>query len=66
MNKITYWMRKVGMLRTSSYKVSGDADKLNEMNASDGGMIQSQEEIDEKYQEQNEDEGEKNSEDQNK
>lgn len=57
-------MRKVGMLRTSSYKVSGDADKLNEVNASDGGMLQSQKDIDEKYKEQNE--GEKNTEDQSK
>ncbi len=64
MNKITYWMRKVGMLRTSSYKVSGEAEKLNEVQASDGGMLQSQKDIDEKYKEQNE--GEKNSEDQNK
>lgn len=64
MNKITYWMRKVGMLRTSSYKVSGDAEKLNEIQANDGGMLQSQKDIDEKYGEQGK--GEKNSEDQNK
>ena len=51
MNKITYWMRKLGMLRTYSYKVSGDAQKLNEVQASNGGMIQSQKEIDEKYKE---------------
>jgi len=54
MNKITYWMRKMGMLRTSSYKVSGDAKKLNEIQANDGEMLQSQKEIDEKYSEQNE------------
>ncbi|XLQ20739.1 MAG: hypothetical protein ACKUBY_03105 [Candidatus Moraniibacteriota bacterium] len=53
MNKITYWLRKVGMLRTSSYKVSGDADKLNKIQANDGGMIQSPKEIDEMYKESN-------------
>ncbi len=53
MNKITYWLRKLGMLRTSSYKVSGDAKKLNKIQASDGDMIQSQKEIDTKYKEQN-------------
>ncbi|MEA3323302.1 MAG: hypothetical protein U9Q12_03695 [Patescibacteria group bacterium] len=54
MNKITYWMRKMGMLRTSSYKVSGDAEKLNEIQANDGEMLQSQKGIDEKYGEQSE------------
>ncbi len=53
MNKVTYWLRKVGMLRTSSYKVSGDAEKLNKIQASDGDMIQSPKEIDVKYKEQN-------------
>ncbi len=51
MNKITYWLRKTGMLRTSSYKVSGDAQKLNKVVASDGGMIQSQKDIDKQYEE---------------
>lgn len=39
------------MLRTSTYSVKGDAEKLNEMTASDGGMIQSQKDIDKKYSE---------------
>jgi len=54
MSKITYWMRKLGMLRTSSYKVSGDVEKLNDVHASDGGMIQGQKEIDDQYKAQNE------------
>lgn len=60
MNKITYWLRKLGILRTSSYKVNGDAEKLNEIQANDGEMLQSQKEIDEKYNGQ--DEGEDNNE----
>ena len=42
-------MRKSGMLRTSSYSVKGDAQQLNEVNASDGGMLQSPEDIDKQY-----------------
>ncbi len=49
MSKLTYWLRKLGILRTVSYKVKGDAEKINELNASNGGMIQTQKEIDEKY-----------------
>lgn len=54
MKKLLYWLRKLGILRTASYKVSGDAEKMNEMTATDGGMIQSQKEIDEKYGEKKE------------
>lgn len=50
MEKITYWLKKLGIVRTSSYSVKGDAKKLNEVEASDGGMIQSQKEIDTEYQ----------------
>lgn len=55
MGKITYWMKKLGMLRTSTYAVKGDAEKLNEMTATDGGMVQSQKNIDnqQKEKEQN-------------
>lgn len=50
MGKISYWLKKSGMLRTSSYAVKGDAEKLNEMESTDGGMIQSQEQIDEEQE----------------
>jgi len=53
MKKLLYWLRKLGILRTSSYKVKGDANELNKVEASDGGMIQSQKEIDEKYKPEN-------------
>ena len=49
MKKLLYWLRKLGLLRTASYKVKGDAAKLNEVTASQGGMFQTQKEIDEKY-----------------
>ncbi len=48
MGKITYWLRKLGILRTSSYTAK-NMKELNEATATDGGMIQSQKEIDEKY-----------------
>jgi len=48
MGKITYWLRKLGILRTSSY-VAKNVDELNEAVGTDGGMVQSQKEIDEKY-----------------
>jgi hypothetical protein len=51
MEKVIYWLKKLGVLRSASYKVKGDASKLNEMNATDGGMIQSQEKIDKEYAE---------------
>ncbi len=41
------------MLRTASYSVKGDMEKLNEITASGGGMIQTQEEIDKAYKEHN-------------
>jgi len=47
MGKITHWLKKSGMFRTSSYAVKGDAEKLNEVTATDGGMLQNQKEIDE-------------------
>lgn len=46
MDKIIYWLKKLGIVRTATFKVKGDASKLNEMVATDGGMIQSQEQID--------------------
>lgn len=46
MEKVKYWLTKLGILRSSSYSVKGDASKLNEVEATDGGMIQSQKEID--------------------
>lgn len=52
MKKLLYWLRKVGMLRTASYTVKGSAEKLNEIVASDGGMVQTQKEIDAAYQKQ--------------
>ncbi len=52
MNKITYWLRKVGMLRTATYRVRGDASKLNDIVATDGGMVQSQKDIDDMYRKQ--------------
>jgi len=55
MGKVTYWMRKLGMLRTSSYSVKGGADKMNEITASDGGMIQSEKDIDEAEKKKQED-----------
>ncbi len=48
MGKITYWLRKLGILRTSNYTAK-NTEELNEATATDGGMIQSQKEIDEKY-----------------
>ncbi len=51
MNKLTYWLRKSGMLRTSSYTVKGDMEKLNEVTANDGGRVQSQKEINQQYKE---------------
>lgn len=51
MEKIIYWLKKVGILRSASYKVKGDAKQLVEMDATDGGMIQSQEKIDKEYTE---------------
>ena len=50
MGKVTHWLKKSGMLRTSSYAVKGDAEKMNEVTASDGGMIQSQKQIDEEQE----------------
>lgn len=49
MEKVLYWLKKLGILRTSSYAVKGDAEKINEMNATDGGMIQSQGQIDSEH-----------------
>jgi hypothetical protein len=46
--KITYWMRKLGMLRTGTV-VARNSKELNDMIATEGGMIQSQKEIDERY-----------------
>ena len=54
MGKLIYWLKKLGILRSSSYKVKGDAEKLNEMTATDGGMIQSQKQIDDEYAEKTE------------
>jgi len=48
MEKITYWLRKLGILRTSTY-TARNAEELNEVTANDGEMIQTQKEIDEKY-----------------
>jgi len=48
MEKITYWLRKLGILRTSAYTAK-NAEELNEATANDGGMVQTQKEIDEKY-----------------
>ena len=47
MSKLVYWLKKLGILRVSGYAVKGSADKLDEVNAHDGGMIQSQKQIDE-------------------
>jgi len=52
MSKITYWLRKLGILRTSAYKTK-DVNELNKMNATDGNMMQNQKEIDEKYKDKN-------------
>lgn len=49
MEKLIYFFKKIGMFRSASYSVKGDASKLVEMNAKDGGMIQSQKEIDAEY-----------------
>jgi membrane protein implicated in regulation of membrane protease activity len=49
MDKFVYWLKKIGMFRSASYSVKGDASNLVEMNAKDGGMIQSQREIDAEY-----------------
>jgi hypothetical protein len=46
--KITYWLRKLGILRTNA-TIAKNTKELNELNATDGGMIQSQKEIDQKY-----------------
>ncbi len=48
MAKITYWLRKLGILRTSNYTAK-NMEELNEATATNGGMIQGQKEIDEKY-----------------
>ena len=56
MGKLSYWLKKSGMLRTSSYAVKGDAQKLNEIEATDGGMVQSQQEIDEEQEKKTEEE----------
>ncbi len=48
MGKITYWLRKLGILRTSNYTAK-NMEELNEATATNGGMIQGQKEIDEKY-----------------
>ena len=48
MKKLLYWLRKFGILRTSKY-VAKNNEELNRAIATDGGMIQSQKEIDEKY-----------------
>ena len=48
MKKLIYWLRKLGILRTSKY-VAKNSEELNKAVANDGGMIQSQKEIDEKY-----------------
>ena len=49
--KIAYWLRKVGILRTASYKAT-NAEELNEATASDGGIVQTQKEIDENYKQE--------------
>ena len=49
MEKIRYWLTKLGILRSASYSVKGAASKLNEVEASDGGMLQSQKEIDDAH-----------------
>ncbi len=62
MGKITYWLRKLGMLRTANYTAK-NMEELNEATATDGGMIQPQKEIDEKYKpEENDGNNEENSE----
>ena len=48
MGKITYWLRKLGILRTATYTAK-NSEELNEAAATDGGMVQTQKEIDEKY-----------------
>ncbi len=48
MGKITYWLRKLGILRTANYTAKNN-EELNDAVATDGGMVQSQKEIDEKY-----------------
>ncbi len=48
MGKITYWLRKLGILRTSGYTAK-NMEELNEVTATNGGVMQSQKEIDEKY-----------------
>lgn len=53
MEKIIYWLRKIGVLRSSSY-VAKNAEELNESVATDGGMIQSQEQIDQRYKDASE------------
>lgn len=53
MKKLIYWLRKLGILRTSKY-VAKNSGELNKAVASDGGMIQSQKEIDEKYKQKEE------------
>ena len=66
MGKITYWLRKLGILRTSNYTAK-NMEELNEVTATDGGMIQSQKEIDEKYKpEENDWSNEENPETSNK
>ncbi len=56
MGKISYWLKKSGMLRTSSYAVKGNAEKMNEIQATDGGMIQSEKQIDEEEKKNTEEE----------
>lgn len=48
MRKIIYWLRKLGILRTATYTAK-NTEELNEAIANDGGAIQTQKEIDEKY-----------------
>lgn len=48
MDKIIFWLKKLGILRTSVCKAK-NADELNTMTATDGGMIQSQQQINAEY-----------------
>jgi hypothetical protein len=46
--KITYWLRKLGILRTN-FTIAKNNKELNELSATNDGIIQSQKEIDQKY-----------------
>lgn len=48
MHKIMLWLKKLGLVRTSTY-ITKSVDDLNAMTATDGGMIQGQKKIDKEY-----------------